>query len=600
MRIDYIRIENYKCFRDTGKITIAPHFTVLIGQNNVGKTAFLEALKAAPALNKPHREPDRNDQSFPRLANPKCHIELGITMSGEELKWRILSTNVGIHFAQGGRTRASVERAFTQESLAFTLAVESGGQWELKSEPFQKYGPDITQAVSGMSPSSDRQSVIIGGHRSSSTLLSALLGDWVVDSIYMFRAERLNAEISPISHSADLSPDAANLASVLLQLGTNPGAETRMVECIRTVFPSILSAVSHPIEGNRAQILVTNRISEQNKTLPGISVPLGDSGSGVGQVLAMLYVALTSHFSKIIVIDEPNSFLHPGATKRLLQILKTTGHQYIVTTHSPEIVRASDPDTLHLLEWTGMESTVKTVDHGKIEDLRSILSEVGVRLSDLFGADNVLWVEGITEQHCFPLLMARLGHPIGVGTAVVSLVNTGDLESHRARAALVWEVYERLSLGNALVPPALAFSLDREGRTEAEMEDMRRRSKGLLHFLPRRAYENYLIHPSAIAAVLNHHLPEVQLTADAIKSELAKRAEAPKYSAKASYDDPLWTITVNAPLLLGDIFSEVSATRIEYRKTTHSIELTEWLLTNEPQHLAELTTYVQSLFVRSG
>ena len=53
------------------------------------------------------------------------------------------------------------------------------------------------------------------------------------------------------------------------------------------------------------------------------------------------------------------------------------------------------------------------------------------------------------------------------------------------------------------MPPALAFSFDREGRTEKEMADIRRQSDGRVHFLHRRMFENYLLDPEAIAAVLS-------------------------------------------------------------------------------------------------
>ena len=39
--------------------------------------------------------------------------------------------------------------------------------------------------------------------------------------------------------------------------------------------------------------------------------------------------------------------------------------------------------------------------------------------------------------------------------------------------------------------------------------------------------------------------------------------------------------------------------KIEYRKTIHSVELTKWLLDNNPDMIAELTDYVASLVPKS-
>jgi AAA15 family ATPase/GTPase len=44
MRLKQLKISNYKCFRDSGWIELDPHMTVVVGRNNVGKTALLEGL----------------------------------------------------------------------------------------------------------------------------------------------------------------------------------------------------------------------------------------------------------------------------------------------------------------------------------------------------------------------------------------------------------------------------------------------------------------------------------------------------------------------------------------------------------------------------
>ena len=53
-----------------------------------------------------------------------------------------------------------------------------------------------------------------------------------------------------------------------------------------------------------------------------LAFPISESGTGVGQVLAMLFVALNSKYPRSIIIDEPQSFLHPSALRKLLEILK--------------------------------------------------------------------------------------------------------------------------------------------------------------------------------------------------------------------------------------------------------------------------------------
>jgi hypothetical protein len=320
MRIEYVTIWNYKCFRYTGKIDISSRVTALIGQNNAGKTAFLEALKPGALQNKPHLEPLLESSTFPRLPIPESSVEFGVSLSGEELKWRLLSTSAIVCLGgRLGRTRrelqSDVKDILNSSEISFVLSYRGPDHWSLKENPFEPADGSNTPAfMIYLMPSPTMQSVqtvLKEGYDpalADSIDFDHFLGDYLKESVYLFRAERQNAEIASISPEADLRSDAGNLASALLQLVADPGAKAKFSSFVSTVFPSIYEVVSRPIEGGRAQVFVINSVGSGRERRPGIAVPLGDSGSGIGQVVAMLYVAQTAHQSKIIVIDEPNNF----------------------------------------------------------------------------------------------------------------------------------------------------------------------------------------------------------------------------------------------------------------------------------------------------
>ena len=44
MQIDNIRVQNFRCIRDSGEVPLTPDLTILIGENESGKTALLDAL----------------------------------------------------------------------------------------------------------------------------------------------------------------------------------------------------------------------------------------------------------------------------------------------------------------------------------------------------------------------------------------------------------------------------------------------------------------------------------------------------------------------------------------------------------------------------
>src|SRR5262249_10191187 len=158
-------------------------------------------------------------------------------------------------------------------------------------------------------------------------------------------------------------------------------------------------------------------------------------------------------------------------------------------THSPTVISVADPATVTSARLNGAETTFQPIDTRQTRDLQLYLGDIGARLSDVFGADNVLWVEGQTEELAFPLILAQLAHRSLMGTSIVGIKQTGDLEGRDAKR--VFELYRRLTGAAALLPPALGFILDRECRASTLREDLRRESQNRAHFLARRMFENY-------------------------------------------------------------------------------------------------------------
>jgi hypothetical protein len=229
---------------------------------------------------------------------------------------------------------------------------------------------------------------------------------------------------------------------------------------------------------------------------------------------------------------------------------------------------------------------------------RTVLRDVGVSIGDVFGSDQIVWVEGQTEEESFRIIVEKVLKRSLFGTAIVAVRDTGTFESKRRDAKAIWEIYERLSHAKALLPPALCFSFDREGRTDAQIDDLERQANGKVHFLPRRMLENYVLEPEAIAAVLNS-LPsfrESPLSASAISQWLKENGESelPKAST-ACFGQSEWVRTVHAARLLHKLFDSLSSSREEFRKTEHVPALIAWLADNKAEALTELADYVSRL-----
>jgi hypothetical protein len=279
----------------------------------------------------------------------------------------------------------------------------------------------------------------------------------------------------------------------------------------------------------------------------------------------------------VIVIDEPNSFLHPGAAKKLIQILRQyEQHQYVLATHSADLISTAKPEVVHLVRWEDGQSKAESIDARKVEDLRNVLTEIGVSFSDLFGYDRAIWVEGPTEEICFPLIMEKLLKRVELGLIFVAVRNTGDFEKKRDRKKLIWEIYEKLSSGALLLPSVVAFSFDREERSERDIEDLERQSRGQARFISRLTYENYLIDPEAIAALINS-LPREgrpDVTPQQISQWLTENGG--KFGGKwnGSVTDGEWLKKMHAPNLLKNLLNDLASAGDNFEKTSHSKFLT--------------------------
>lgn len=310
---------------------------------------------------------------------------------------------------------------------------------------------------------------------------------------------------------------------------------------------------------------------------------------------------LCANFSHFMCYGFPVYVLadNRGAVRKLIEILKSyPQHQFIVSTHSPTIITATNPKTITLVRQRDGESTTEILNAEEIEQQRLYLAEIGARPADVFGADDILWVEGETEEECFPRILENVAHRSLMGTVSRGIKHTGDLEGKHAD--LVFEIYDRLSHSKSLLPPAIGFVLDDEGRNPQQKTEIERKSHERAFFIPRRMYENYLLNPEAIAAVANNMkgFREAALSADEVRVMLdTKRSDAKYYRPLPLSDlaDEQWIRTIHGARVLSDIFSELSEVRVAYDKLRHSVAITEWLIEHTPEDLREIADLLERI-----
>jgi hypothetical protein len=511
MIIRSIRILNYKCFDDSGPIIFGERLNLIVGQNNSGKTALFDGFDLQRFADKPHRDLSRRQYE---ALNPTSSLEATIRFSGDELYTTLMAGEAGpimtLRAADPSAARRQLYKVFETDSIEFHLSFNRNIGWVSSDQSnLSDFQPASDGRQFRFASSADRTSWQVEQINSPSNFVASL-GQLFARSAYVFKAERLNVGQCPISPPTALATDASNLAACLQNLQSNAHRFGRFVSVVQEILPSVKWVSAHVLNQTAAGISIWN--ADQSTERDDLRVGLEDCGTGIGQVLAIIYAVIEAQNKKILVIDEPNSFLHPSASRKLLDVLTRYDHQYIISTHSPEMITRSNPDTLHVLKRDDRRTTFERMGSIEVASLKDVLNEVGVHLSDLMGPDAIIWVEGSTEEKCFPLLFREARIELPRGASIVAVLHTGDFEAQGAKAKLAFELYERLSHANALVPPALAFVFDREGRTEQELSDLEKRGSGRIKLLPRMMYENYLLDPEAIAQVLCEEAKEKIVT----------------------------------------------------------------------------------------
>jgi len=637
MYLSKFQLLNYKSFRDSRILEFKPGINIIVGPNNSGKTALLEALSLT-FQNHIHK----SARTFPsplNVTNTYSGCQISLIVKREDIGYFIQKLSesrldntadntliiVPPEVNKTGYISQYLNNFFRTENLKKEVEIEIRVRASANAIAFDSvhefFSSSYNTPIEDLANKKELNQLNYQyeGFFGSDKIFNTQMGFFTQtiqyqffqkyrNIIYKFNAERLNLGTSPAGGSCVLKSDASNLAEVIHNLQSNYHRFKRFNNYVSTVIPNIKWISTSLYDNHTIEIKVWNFDPETERE--DLAYSLSNCGTGVSQVLAILYVVVTSQEPQTIIIDEPQSFLHPGAAKKLIEILKLkefAEHQYFIATHSAEIIAAANPSTIVQLRYEQGETQASTMNVGDIREQRSLLAELGVSLSDVFGADSILWVEGPTEEVCFPLVLSKLAPEFLAGTKIISVKQTGDLLGKKEHFAdVMFDLYRRLSGGNNLSPPVLGFVFDQENRDDQKMRDLQKRSSEPVYFLKRCMYENYLLHPDAIAAILNQCNLEQDyvLTSETVQKELEinKNILKEKKDAFPKNTTPEQRLStqyieenINAAKLLEMLFAKLPSTPIEFKKTTHSIMLTEWLLENDSDHLVDLVKFLQGI-----
>lgn len=241
------------------------------------------------------------------------------------------------------------------------------------------------------------------------------------------------------------------------------------------------------------------------------------AGDGMQIWLQVLYQLYRHRDSDVLVLDEPDVYLHPDLQRRLINLLEEAPPQTIVATHAPEMLTEASRETIVWVD--------RTRRHARRARDERLLDQVNAHLGSGFNlgiaralrSKLALFVEGKDMK-----LLKNLARTAGAtmfareqGVTVIPLegfTNWGNVKPFS------WMAKELL--GDAV---NIAVLLDRDYRGDEAVFDVETALNEIrvdCHIWRRKELESYLIVPAAISRISEVDLPSVETLLDEVAETL--------------------------------------------------------------------------------
>lgn len=510
MKIKNLRIKNFKSIRNM-YIKDIENALILVGKNNTGKTAVLEAVRAVSGTYQISSEDFQEDYS---------NIEIFMTLVMDEEDLHVLHQNgivsqfrrYDIWFHDFCRKLPS----YNQGELSFEFVANREGRVRYNDgvKKNNSYISKILPRIYHVDVQRDLKQL-----QSDILLLQEdeLLKKMRADCCIFDRAKTCThcfSCIGLINQKKPVELDAFETAKLLdyklYHLNLNQFARKVNQNFQRNGGQSeILYSMNRDVE---RMLSVTAEIIDAQHNFPQ---PIEHMGKGMRSIymLSLLETAMEDERALpcIIIVESPEIFLHPQLQKICGEILYRLSRrkQVMFSTHSPNLLPSFNSRQIRqiILDKEGYSQVKEKTD------ISNILDDLGYSANDVMNVDFVFIVEGKQDKSRLPILLNKYYAEIydkDGELSRIAIITTNSCTNIKTYANLKYmnQVYLKNSFlmirdGDGEDSEVLRRKLCRyyEERNQEDIDGLPRITEKNVLILKYYSFENYFFSPSIMAKV---------------------------------------------------------------------------------------------------